>query len=368
MLSILHLDTGRELRGGQWQILTLAQGLRSRGHRQVIAAPQGSPLLDRAHLCEFDTFPLPTSGTWYGHSIRLLRWLIREQAFQIVHAHDGRGQTLAWEASLGLPVKRVASRRVAFLSNRSLHRLKYGLTCHGVIAVSAFVRDLLVAAGVPAERIAIIPDGVEIPETLPSARERISLRSRWQLGDQDFLVGHMGAFTAEKGQDVAIQAVELVAPTLPRLALLLAGDGPKRQVLEQQCAARGARRVHFLGYLRDLSSFFNCLDLFLMPSRAEGLGSSALVAMAYGLPVIASRTGGLAEIIDQERTGWLVPAGSPSALAEAIASASAAGERLVVMGQAAREKAQSFSSDILTAKTEAFYDQLLKGGCRKADP
>jgi glycosyltransferase involved in cell wall biosynthesis len=104
-----------------------------------------------------------------------------------------------------------------------------------------------------------------------------------------------------------------------------------------------------------------------MPSRTEGLGSSALIAMAHGLPVIASRTGGLAEIIEHERTGWLVQPGSPTALAEAIAYACAAGERLEMMGEAARQRAQGFSTDILTAKTEAFYDQLLKFGNRKAD-
>jgi glycosyltransferase involved in cell wall biosynthesis len=361
MLSILHLDTGRELRGGQQQVLALAQGLRDHGHRQIIASPKGSLLLERAQQSGFDTLALAGSGAWNARGVMLLRRLVRERAFQIVHAHDGRGQTLAWEVSVGFPVKRVASRRVAFLSYRPIHRLKYTVTCHGIIAVSGFVKKLLVASGVPAQKIAIIGDGVEIPATLPSASERTGLRARCQLGAQDFVVGHMGAFTAEKGQDLAVEAVRLLAGTVPRLALLLAGDGPRRQVLEQESATRGDRNVRFLGYVRDLNSFFNCLDLFIMPSRTEGLGSSALIAMAYGLPVIASRTGGLAEIIDDERTGWLFEPGSPGALAEAIAQAGALRERLGAMGQAAREKARSFSNDVLTAKTEAFYDQLLKG-------
>jgi glycosyltransferase involved in cell wall biosynthesis len=366
MLSILHLDTGRELRGGQQQILALAEGLRGRRHQQVIACPQGSLLLEQARLRDFDTFSLAAGSVWNWRDIFLLHRLVRGRACQIVHAHDGRGQTLAWEASIGLPVKRVASRRVAFLSNRLLHRLKYSFTCHGIIAVSEFVKGLLVGAGVPAAKIATIPDGIEIPATLPSASERATLRSRWQLSDQDFLVGHMGAFAAEKGQDLAVEAIRLVSATLPRVALLLAGDGPKRAALEQLCAAKEVRNVHFLGYLRDLSSFFNCLDLFIMPSRIEGLGSSALIAMAYGLPVIASRTGGLTELIDQEHTGWLVQPGSPSALAVAIAHAGVAPHRLRTMGQAAREKARSYSNELLTARTEAFYGRLLAGGCGKA--
>jgi L-malate glycosyltransferase len=360
MLSILHLDTGRELRGGQWQILTLARGLRNCGHRQVIAAPEGSALQERAGRCGFETFPLPASAARKWRWVLLLRRLIRQSRLQIVHAHDGRGQTLSWLASLRLPVRRVATRRVAFRSNRWIHRAKYGFTCDAIIAVSEFVRKRLVDCGVPAERIVIIPDGIEIPTTLPSGNERKILRAECQFEDQDFVIGHLGAFTAEKGQDVAAEAVALLAGTLPRIVLLLAGDGPARRALEQQYAARSAAKVRFLGWVEDLCRFFACLDLFIMPSHNEGLGSSALMAMAYGLPVIASRTGGLTEIVDPERTGWLVEPGAPAELAQAIRHAISIREQLSVMGQVGREKARRFSSDILTAKTEALYYRLLE--------
>jgi glycosyltransferase involved in cell wall biosynthesis len=362
MLNVLHLDTGRELRGGQWQILTLARELRARGYQQVIASPQGSPLQERASLSGFDTLPLPGASAWDARTILLLRRLIRRQTIHIVHAHDGRGQTLAWEASLYRPVKRVASRRVAFSPNRLVHRLKYNFTGHGIIAVSRFVQDLLVNSGVPARKIAVIPDGIELPAVLASSSQKKLLRAQWQFEDQDFVVGHVGAFTKEKGQDVAIEAVRLLNGALPRVAMLFAGDGPARAALERQCAARGARNVSFLGYWEDLYEFFTCLDLFVMPSRSEGLGSSVLLAMAHGLPVVASRTGGLTEIVDQGKTGWLVEPGSPAALARAIAHASSVRERLNVVGQAAREKAREFTSDIMAAKTDEFYHRVLGHG------
>jgi glycosyltransferase involved in cell wall biosynthesis len=359
MLSILHVDTGTELRGGQWQILTLAQGLRKRGHLQAIAVPKFSPLEERARLCGIATFPLTSGSAWNWQSVRLLRRFIRERRFQIIHAHDGRGQTFAWLASRGELVRRVASRRVAFTSNRFLHRVKYSLTCDAVIAVSASVRKRLVDCGIPPARIAVIPDGIETPESMPGVEERRLARAEWELADQDFVIGHMGAFTVEKGQDLALEAVRLLAGKLPRVVLLLAGNGPTRQALERAAAPP---TVRFLGWVEDLRRFFACLDLFVMPSRSEGLGSSALLAMAYGLPVIASRTGGLTEIIEEGRTGWLVQPGIAPALAQGVEHAIFMREKLQGMGQAGREKSREFSSDILTVKTEALYRHLL--GCK----
>jgi L-malate glycosyltransferase len=354
MLDILHLDTGTELRGGQWQLLALAEALRSRGHAQVIVARAGCPLAERARALGFDT----VAGRRHPWRPGAIRRLLRSKPFHVIHAHDGRSQSLAWIASAGFPVCRIASRRVTFTPAwPALHRLKYNLTCHGIIAVSCFVRDLLVGMGIASEKIEVIPDGVALPEKLVSASERKSVRARWRLDDEDLAVGHVGAFTHEKGQDVAIESAHLVAATLPRVKLLLAGDGPLRKKLEQQDRNGNVR---FLGRVDDLADFLNALDVFIMPSREEGLGSSALRAMAYGLPVIASRTGGLPEIVEDGRTGWLVDPGSPQALARAVSNAAAHPELLRRLGENARASAQGFTNDIMGARTETFYADRLE--------
>jgi len=108
-----------------------------------------------------------------------------------------------------------------------------------------------------------------------------------------------------------------------------------------------------------LADFFAGLDLFIMPSRAEGLGSSALMAMAYGCAVVASRVGGLPEVVEEGRTGWLVPAESPRDLADAIAAAASDRARLNQFGANARERARQFSSDIMRERSEALYMRLL---------
>ncbi len=361
MLKILHLDTGREMRGGQVQILMLARKLRQAGHSQAIVSPAGSPLLAAAGSEGFEAQALPATSPWDFAGLATLRRLIVSRAFHVIHAHDGRGQTLAWLASFQLPVVRVASRRVAFFpSSRFGHRLKYNFTCDGVIAVSRCVRELLVRAGVRPGKIQVIPDGIEFPARLPDGSERNARRTQWKLGAGDFAIGHVGAFTPEKGQEVAIRGVQLLAGRFPHITLLLAGEGPLRPALERRYRGKNSD-IRFLGFVEDLAGFLSGLDLFVMPSREEGLGSSALIAMSFGLPVIASRTGGLKEIIEDGKTGWLAEMGSPAALAQAIEATLFDKDRLRAVGERARETAREFTDDIMAQRTLQFYQSLLHG-------
>ncbi len=356
-MQIAHIDTGKDLRGGQWQLLTLARGLRERGHEQVIVCQRHSELERRASIEGFRTQGMALSGMARLGTIRRLRDVLHREEVRVIHAHDGRGQTVAWLASCGLNICRVASRRVTFLPRSLLlHRLKYDRTCHGVIAVSVYVRNLLIKSGIPALKIAVIPDGIDFPEKLPNPSEKLLLRRSWQFSSEDFVIGHAGAFTAEKGQETAIQAFQLLK--LPHSRLLLAGDGPTRTQLENRYAADG--RIRFLGHLADISPFIDTLDLFVMPSRSEGLGSSALVALSRGVPVIATRTGGLPEIIEEGVNGWLVYPSSPRDLAEAIRHAASGLARLREMGERARDKARQFTGDIMTERTVDFYQELMK--------
>ena len=361
MLRIVHLDTGLDLRGGQRQLLQLARGLRARGHEQLIVCPDGSGLERQAREESFRVFALPAQDLGHSHGMMQLRQRLLAEPAQILHAHDGRGQTLSWLASLALPVRRVASRRVTFLPGAvARHRFMYTRTCDAVIAVSHYVRGRLIDAGVPGNKVEVIPDGIEIPAELPTPAERARARVAWRFGEEEFIIGHVGAFTPEKGQDVAVDAMRLLFQKLPVAFLLLVGrppDGFRTEV--EKGFSEAPARTRFLGELEDLADFFSGIDLFIMPSRAEGLGSAALLAMARGRAVVASRVGGLPEIVEPERSGWLVEPGSPQDLAEAMLAAASNRGRLAQFGSYARERARQFSNDIMIARTEALYQRLL---------
>ncbi len=362
-LKIVHIDTGLSLRGGQRQLLQLARGLRQRGHGQLIVCREESELEACARREEFPFFSLSLHDPGHAFGILQLRQLLRVAACDLIHAHDGRGQTVAWLASMGMRVRRVASRRVAFLPRRHwTHRLKYARTCDAAIAVSDFIRQRAIGCGIPQSKIELIPDGIEIPPELPSPEARAKSRARWGVAENEFVIGHLGAFTPEKGQAVALGAFRLLRERLPQTRLLLAGEGPtlRDPEITQRCEALGDR-VRLCGAIQDLAEFFSALDLFVMPSKSEGLGSSALMAMSYGLPVVASRVGGLPEVVEEARTGWLIEPASPAALAQAIVAAAGDPTRLRQWGLNGRERARQFSVDIMVERTEALYYRLVHG-------
>jgi glycosyltransferase involved in cell wall biosynthesis len=288
-----------------------------------------------------------------------LRSLLREEHFDIVHAHDAKAQTISLLASFGLPVRRIASRQVAFPPRHPLiHRWKYSRTCHAVIANSQSVRQVEIAAGVPDSHIEVISPGIEMPNDLPNAGLRVQARARWGFSSADFVIGHAGAFTREKGQDVALAAAMLLAPRLPQARMLLVGDGPERSNYRMQwLAIRTAATAQLPGFIEDLAEFYAAIDLYIMPSRSEAWGLTALRAMAFGIPVIATNVGGLPELVAQ--TGWLVPPESPEALAEAIVEAASDPARLREFGRHARERASQFSIERTVEQTERLYLRLL---------
>jgi glycosyltransferase involved in cell wall biosynthesis len=354
-LKIAHIDTGKDFRGGQELLLSLARGLRLRKHAQLIVCHAASPLAQRAAAEDIELSPLGP-----GAITRLRRRLSAEH-FDIVHAHDGRAQNISVLASAGLPPRRVASRQVAFPPRQPLiHRWKYAKTCHGIIANSESVRGVLISTGIAAESIQVIPPGINLPAELPSADMRAQARARWGFTSAHFVVGHAGAFTHEKGQDVALEAAVLLQPKLPQLRMLLAGDGPERANPRMKELINQTTGIALLpGFLDHLSEFYAALDLFIMPSRSEGWGLTALQAMANGLAVIASDVGGLPELVESGKTGWLVPPDSVTALADAIEAAAAAPATRSEYGRNARQRAAQFSIERTVEQTEQFYARLL---------
>jgi glycosyltransferase involved in cell wall biosynthesis len=254
---------------------------------------------------------------------------------------------------------------VAFTPRHPLiHRWKYSRTCHGVIANSQSVRQVLIAAGVPDAHIEVIPPGVELPVNPPTPDVRAQARARWGYSSDQLVIGHAAAFTREKGQDVALKAALLLTTKLPTARMLLAGDGPERSEAGMADLARQASGIAQLpGFVVDLDEFYAALDLYIMPSRSEAWGLTALRAMAFGLPVIASNVGGLPELVEPGKTGWLVPPDSPEALADAIIDAmedAASGPaRRCEFGRNARQRASEFSIERTVEQTERLYLRLV---------
>ena len=214
------------------------------------------------------------------------------------------------------------------------------------VAMSRLIRDEMQAASVPAERIRLLPHGVDTLRFHPaSPDERATLRARLGL-PQGLLAIYSGRLLRGKGLETLVEA--LAAPSLPRdvrVVLLGSGEGQALDAtgdLRRRVAERGLEtRVVFAGRSDRVEDYLRACDLFVFPSLFEALGIALVEAAACGLPAIASRTGGIVDVVDDAHSGLLVPPGDPGALAGALAVLAGDGARRAAMGAAARAVAVS---------------------------
>jgi glycosyltransferase involved in cell wall biosynthesis len=322
-MRTFHVDTELAWRGGQQQVFLLLEGLERRGVTARLAAPARSPLHDRARRAGLTVEPFSARNDADPVAAFRLARLLRQHPSEIVHCHTARAHAVALLARRLVPhslrPKIVVSRRVAFSALSFLTRRKFG-SADRVIAVSQAVKKGLVAAGIDANRVAVVRDGVPVGEAAVDPAERERVRRLLHLAPSDRLVLHLAHLGAEKGQTDLVAAAPRIHAAVPEACIAIVGGGKLRNRLERQAAASGATRIFFVGFWppERVPVLLAAASVFVLPSRQEGLGSVLLQAMAAGLPIVATWTGGIPEIVRDGSTGLLVPPGDVGALAGAV--------------------------------------------------
>jgi glycosyltransferase involved in cell wall biosynthesis len=318
-VRVLQVDAGREWRGGQNQVRLLCRELQRDGVQVQLATQRDGPLARRAR-----TEGIPTTGIRWrisldpGAVLDLVATLV-EFSPDVVHVHDSHALTVVrWAMDFGYwtaePPPLVASRRVDFHVRRRSGWFK----ADRVIAVSRAVQAVLIADGLPATAITVIPDGIDPDEVRVNAAAPADVRSRLGLTPDTPLAVNVAALVDHKDHRTLIRAAAAARAGAPRLHWIIAGDGELRHALERDIAQRGLGDiVHLLGYVTEVDALIREASVFVMSSKEEGLGSVILHALALGTPVVATAAGGIPEILP---AGCLVLVGDAAALAEKVVS------------------------------------------------
>jgi len=359
----VHIDTARTWRGGQNQVLMTVTGLSEAGHQAILVAHEAGELRRRAtEGLRFIGFS-PRSEFDVHAGWQLAR-VLREIEPDVVHAHDPMAVSLAAMAlqmRTGLPRRPlvVASRRVDFhLKRHAFSKWKYGHV-DVFIAASEVIRSILVADGVPPDRIEVVHDGVNV--TTIDKQPAVDARAAFWLPKGAPLVGNVAALAAHKGQRHLVAAAAKVVRVLPDTRFLIVGEGELREPLERQIHDLGLdRHVALAGFRADVLGLVKSLDVFAMSSITEGLGSAILEAMACSRPVVATRAGGIPEAVANEVTGIIVPPHDEDALASGIVRLLKSPELRDQFGQAGRQRViDSFSVERLVEGTARVYERWL---------
>ncbi|MFQ5742377.1 MAG: glycosyltransferase [Acidobacteriota bacterium] len=305
-MHIVHLDLERGWRGGQRQVLLLLSELDRRGLSQTLVCRRGSPFLERlAAIAGVRKVPV-------ANRLGALLRLPRRQAGLIFHAHSGNTIPLAVVGALG------AGGRSRSIITRRLDLPVHTWLFHRadrVVAISARVRDVLVEAGIPSERVRLIPSAIDRQRHLDPETGR-RLRAELGIGESRLIGLTVAALVEQKDPLTLVRALA----DLPDDYLhVWVGHGELEEKVKRLAVQLGvADKLLLPGFDPDPDRWFSLADLFVLPSLHEGLGSVLLDAFHFGVPVAGTRIPGTGELLEHEVSALLFPPRDPSALAGSI--------------------------------------------------
>lgn len=326
--------------------------LAARGIDGTLACPAGSAIAAAATDRGLPVATHPRGGDLDLSVLTFLFRLVRTGRFDLLHAHSRRGADVFGgiaAAMAGVPA--VLTRRVDSPDKPVVGTLKYRSYAR-VVAISAVVREQLVAAGVPAERIHVIRSAIDAGWVPTWQRERFLAEFGLEPGAR--VVAVVAQLIPRKGHRLLLEAWPLIRNGCPGARLLVFGTGPMEGELVALAAATSG--VHVAGFRADLRDFLGHADVLVHPALAEGLGVCLLEAQAAGVPVVAFRSGGVPEAVADGETGILVAPGDARALAEAILALLKDPDRAHALGAAgqARIRAQFSPATMAAAYAEVY--------------
>ena len=359
--TILHTESSKGWGGQENRTLQESIGLRKRGARVIILCQPGSILGTRALAEGIEVRTCRMRKSYDLFAIKYILDLIKAENISVVSTHSGRDSLLAGIAG------RFSRRKPLIVRTRHIalpitSKLTYSLLPHKVVTVSDYVRKYLVEEkGIATDKVVSIPTGVDLGKFNPDTIKAIS-REDFGIPADAPIVGTIAILRRKKGHHTLLDAIPLVLKEFPTAVFLFAGDGPQRQHIEQKIAKLGiAANVKLLGLRKDIPEIMKTIDVFVLPTLQEALGTSFLEAMAMGKPVVGTKVGGIGEVLKDGINGYLVEPENPSILAQAIIKLLQDKDKARVMGiEGEKIVRRNYTVEKMCENMYAFYSSMLQ--------
>ncbi len=364
-MRILHIDTEMTWRGGENQMRLLLEGLAPTNYDAHVAVRPGSAAASRlAHAARVTTCEM--RGGFDPFAAKRLARYCQDHDIQLIDAQTSNAHSLALLIKLWRPaVKIVVHRRVDYPpAGGFVNRLKYhSLKVDRYVAISTAIRGVLTAYGLPESRISVVKSAVKFDAyaTISRSESRAALAKTYGIEPSKIFIGNASALTEQKGHEVLLDAAAELKRRGAAFHVFIAGDGNLTAPLERQRIELGLEHdVTFLGFIEDVPRFLAGLDVLAVPSNFEGLGTIILDGIGAGLPVAATRVGGIPEMILHGETGLLSTKGDAKGLADNL-------EKLLLdpdlrgrlNAQAQALVAREFSVAAMVGGNLSIYNELL---------
>lgn len=322
---VAHIRASNFYGGPERQIIGHIQSSRQFDHL-VITFQEGDTENEFQRVCiehSVAVATIPTAHSYQWSLVRQLRSLILEKRPAVICCHGYKPLVLSLLANRGLAIPIIAFSRGHTSENLKIRIFEYierklYSQADMIVAVSQGYAEGLKRYGIEADRIEVVLNAVRTDKFLPFIEKKNQTRQDLGFSTEDFLIATAGRLSPEKAQSDLIAAFAQLCHQYTNIHLVVCGSGPLRETLERKAAESGCRNVHFLGHRTDLDCLMPAFDLFVLPSLTEGLPNVLLEAASCHVPIVATRVGGVPEIVTDGESGLLVESGNVSQLAQGI--------------------------------------------------
>ncbi len=305
-MKILHLSSEPSWRGGEQQIAYLMEELNGLGVENIIACRKHSAFEDYSHQQRWTSYSLPFTGSIDFSTIRSIKSISRQEGVNLIHMHSAKSHSLAVLAHvLGNPTPLLLSRRVDFpIRSNRFTQWKYNHPAiKKILCVSHAIEQIVRASIKNPDRCLTIYDGINIHRF---SQPTNYLRQTYQVPEDTLIIGNTSALAAHKDYFTFINTAQVFQQYHIPARFFIMGEGPQREEIKNYITQKNLQdTITMTGFLNHLPEVLPELDIFLMTSVTEGLGSSVLDAFACRIPVVATRAGGIPEMVLHQQTGLL---------------------------------------------------------------
>jgi len=363
-MNILHVSTATSWRGGEQQIAYLLGELNKINIPQTVCCPAHSPLHQFCEAGSIDVHPYKSRGFSGIKLAKILRDLCLQKNSSILHAHDSHAHTAAVLSAAIFKNKTpvVLSRKVDFrVSRNPLSRWKYNHpSIKKILCVSEKVREITGHDIRDQNKLTVVYDGIDLDKFNPGRKGSL-LRGEYGLATHTRLVGNASALADHKDYFTFLDTAEIVLKKNPDTRFIIIGSGPEKKNIENYIAGKKLGHAVFMaGFRENIHQLLPELDVFLMTSVTEGLGSIVLDAFAAGVPVVATKAGGIPEIVTHDQTGLVAPVKNAPLLALQVCALLDDEALYKRIRQDAMLFVRNFSKEKMALHTLGVYEEVLK--------
>ncbi len=319
-MRILHVSSENSWRGGEQQIIYLHEELLKVKIDSLIVCAKNSPVHDyclEKNLPYFDiTFRSPYNIKTVLNYIKA----VKRFSPDLIHLHTSKSHTLAIISSFfELKIPLVLSRRVDFpIKRNKFSKYKYNHPLiKKIICVSEEIKRITSPDIKNKDKLITIHSGVDLGK-YTKVKKHNFLRNRFDLKENNILIGNTSALADHKDYFTFVDAAEIISKKQKEVVFFIIGDGPLREDIKEYIESKNLKNIILTGFIIEIIEALSSLDIFLFTSKTEGLGTSVLDALGCGIPIVATRAGGVPEMIENNKNGLLTNVQDPEELAKSI--------------------------------------------------